>query len=208
VRGPLALRTRDRAVTAEDYEQLAREAAPDIARVRCVTAEADPAAGIRVLVVPAAELDDAGQLRFADLVPSDATLAAISRHLDARRCIGARVVVEPPFYQGVTVVVKLTAKRRTVVGAVQDRALHALNRYLNPLVGGPEGTGWPFGRPVQAGEIFAVLQGITGVELVEEVLLFGADPITGERGGPEQRVDLAPHALAFSYEHQVRVGAP
>ena len=38
VRGPLALRTRDRAVTAEDYEQLAREAAPDIARVRCVPA--------------------------------------------------------------------------------------------------------------------------------------------------------------------------
>jgi predicted phage baseplate assembly protein len=35
-RGPLALRTRDRAVTAEDYEQLARRAAPGIARVRCV----------------------------------------------------------------------------------------------------------------------------------------------------------------------------
>jgi predicted phage baseplate assembly protein len=212
VRGPLALRTRDRAVTAEDYEQLAREAAPDVARVRCAPAGAgadvDPAAGIRVLVVPAAEIDDAGQLRFADLVPSEATLAAISRHLDERRCLGARVVVEPPFYQGITVVVRLAAKRRAVVASVQDRALRALNTYLNPLVGGPDGTGWPFGRPVQAGEIYAVLQGITGVELVEEVRLFGADPITGERGGPEQRVDLAPNALVFSYEHQVRVSAP
>ncbi len=207
VRGPLALRTRDRAVTAEDYEQLAREAAPDVARVRCVAADEDPAAGIRVLVVPAAELDESAQMRFADLVPSEATLGAISRHLDARRCVGARVVVEPPFYQGVTVVVKLTAKRRTVVGAVQDRALDALNRYLNPLVGGPDGTGWPFGRPVQSGEIFAVLQGISGVELVDEVRLFGADPITGERGGPEQRVDVPANALVFSYEHQVRVSA-
>src|SRR5207302_340935 len=36
VRGPILLRTRNRAVTAEDYEQLAREAAPDVARVRCV----------------------------------------------------------------------------------------------------------------------------------------------------------------------------
>src|SRR4029077_15361660 len=38
VRGPIVLRTRDRAVTMEDYEHLAREAAPEVARVRCVTA--------------------------------------------------------------------------------------------------------------------------------------------------------------------------
>ena len=36
IRGPLLLRTRERAVTAEDYEHLAREAAPHAARVRCV----------------------------------------------------------------------------------------------------------------------------------------------------------------------------
>ena len=35
VRAPILLRTRGRAVTAEDYEQLAREAAPEVARVRC-----------------------------------------------------------------------------------------------------------------------------------------------------------------------------
>jgi predicted phage baseplate assembly protein len=209
VRGPLALRTRDRAVTVEDYEQLGREAAPDVARVRCVpaSAEDDASAGLRVLIVPAAELDD-GRLRFADLVPSESTLAGISRYLDERRCVGARVVVEPPFYQGVTAVVRLAAKQRTVVSAVQERALLALYNYLNPLVGGPDGTGWPFGRPVQAGEIYAVLQGLPGVDLVEEVRLFGADPITGERGGPEQRLDLAANALVFSYEHQVRVSAP
>ena len=38
VRGPLDLRTRDRAVTADDYELLARTAAPDLARVHCVPA--------------------------------------------------------------------------------------------------------------------------------------------------------------------------
>ncbi|HXN58529.1 MAG TPA: putative baseplate assembly protein, partial [Candidatus Angelobacter sp.] len=38
VRGPIVLRTRDRAVTMEDYEHLAREAAPEVARIRCVTA--------------------------------------------------------------------------------------------------------------------------------------------------------------------------
>ena len=35
-RGPLLLRSRGRAVTAEDFEELAREVAPDAARVHCV----------------------------------------------------------------------------------------------------------------------------------------------------------------------------
>jgi hypothetical protein len=41
VRGPIALRTRNRAVTAEDYEQLAREAARDRCAVRCGAGRSD-----------------------------------------------------------------------------------------------------------------------------------------------------------------------
>src|SRR3989442_834434 len=54
VRGPIVLRTRDRAVTMEDYEHLAREAAPEVARVRCVTAgDGADAGGGAVLLRPA-----------------------------------------------------------------------------------------------------------------------------------------------------------
>jgi len=51
LRGPLLLRTRDRAVTVDDYEYLAREAAPDVARVRCVPVpdQPGPLAGVRVV---------------------------------------------------------------------------------------------------------------------------------------------------------------
>ena len=34
-----------------------------------------------------------------------------------------------------------------------------------------------------------------------------ADPVSGQRGPATQRLDLEPHALVFSYEHQVRVEA-
>ena len=68
-------------------------------------------------------------------------------------------------------------------------------------------TGWPFGRPVNVGEVYAVLQGLRGTELVEDVRLFGADPVTGERGTQTQRLELEPNALVFSYEHQVLVDA-
>ena len=52
--GPVVLRHRGRAVTAEDFEHLARAAAPEVARVRAVSAgEGADAGGVRVLVVPA-----------------------------------------------------------------------------------------------------------------------------------------------------------
>ncbi len=206
VRGPLALRTRDRAVTAEDYDQLARAAAPQLARVRTVPADSESAAGgVRVLVVPAAPADAEGRLRFEDLQPTDDTLRTVSDHIDERRTVGARVVVEPPFYQGVTVVATLVARPRTSSEELQRGALQALNRYYSPLEGGPDGTGWPFGRPVQAGEVYAVLQRLPGTELVDEVVLFAADQVSGNRGDPVQRIDLPRNALTFSYDHRIRV---
>ena len=205
VRGPLALRSRDRAVTTEDFEQLAHRAAPGVARVRCVSpTAADDAGGVRVLIVPDA-VDHAGRLRFEDLVPSEQMLQQITDDLEERRVVGTRLAVEPPFYQGITVVARLSARPRTDPDQLRDDCLEALYRYFNPIHGGPDRDGWPFGRPVQAGEVFGVLQNVRGTELVEDVLLFAADPISGERGDPVQRIDVDPQALVFSYDHQVRV---
>ncbi|MDH6577883.1 putative baseplate assembly protein [Kitasatospora sp. MAP5-34] len=206
LRGPLQLRSQDRAVTAADYELLARRAAPSAARIRCLPAGGGPdAGGVRVLVVPEVVADSGDRLRFEQLVPPDGMLAAIAEHLDERRPIGARLLVQPPYYQGVTVVARLTAEPAEPGGRIRERALDALYRYFNPVTGGPDGTGWPFGRPVQAGEVHAVLQRVPGVELVEDVRLFAANPLTGERGSPGDRVELDAHALVFSYQHQVRV---
>ncbi|MGV9254957.1 putative baseplate assembly protein [Streptomyces sp. NPDC003697] len=206
LRAPDALRMQERAVTAEDYEIIARQAAPSVRRVRCLPA-AEGAGAVRVLVVPDAVADEGDdRLRFEQLIPSDQVLRAITTSLDERRLIGTRLVVEPPAYQGVTVVARLAAAPADT-DRVRDAALAALFRHLNPLVGGPDGTGWPFGRPVQYGDVFGVLQRATGNALVEEILLFPADPITGRRGAPTDRVDVAAGALVFSYQHQVVVTA-
>jgi predicted phage baseplate assembly protein len=206
VRGPIAMRTRNRAVTADDYEQLSREAAPDAARIRCAPAGSDggePGA-VRVLVVPSIT-EDGERLRFEQLIPADDTLSNIADHLEERRLIGARVVVEPPVYQGVTVVARVRARPRTSAPALQRAALDALYRYLHPVHGGPEGTGWPFGRAVHVGEVYSCLQQVPGTEFVEEALLFSADPVSGARGDRAERIDLSEHALVFSFEHSVVV---
>ncbi len=56
-------------------------------------------------------------------------------------------------------------------------------------------------------EVFGVLQHATGDALVEEILLFPADPITGRRGTPSDAWRRAGGALVFAYQHQVVVTA-
>ena len=202
VRGPLDLRTRDRAVTAADIEVLARRAAPQLARVRCV---AEEPFGARLLVVPKAAVEADGRLDFESLIPAEPVLASVAAYLDERRVIGTRLVIEPPAYQGVTVVARITVKPRQDPDGLRDAALTALYRHFNPLTGGPDGGGWPFGRPVHVGEVYAVLQGLAGTELVEEVRLFAADPTTAVRGDPTDRIAVDPDALVFSFGHQVKV---
>ncbi|MFJ1808816.1 MULTISPECIES: putative baseplate assembly protein [unclassified Streptomyces] len=207
LRAPITLRAQERAVTLRDYEELARRAAPETARITCLEGEPNEhgSYAVRVLVVPQAVPDPGGRLRFEQLVPGDSLLDRITRHLDERRLIGTRLAVGPPYYQGVTVVATVHAFRGVDTDRVRRQAHDALYRHLDPLTGGADGKGWPFGRPVQSGEVFAVLQRVPGVELVDQVTLHPADPLTGKRGEATDRIDLAAPALVFSYDHRVRV---
>ncbi|HVF06809.1 MAG TPA: putative baseplate assembly protein [Frankiaceae bacterium] len=205
-RGPMLLRTRHRAVTADDYEYLACSAARQVARVRCVPVDPAEPSVVRVLVVP--DVGTKPKVELRALRPSDEVLETVTNELDKRRLLGTRLVVEPPFYQGVTVVTRLRARSRTDPAALRDRALDALYRYLHPLTGGPDGTGWPFGRPVQSGELFAVLQRLPGVDVVEEIRLYAADLTTGQRSDEVPRVEVDRNALVLSYEHHVLTSAP
>lgn len=208
LRGPLELRAGGRAVTAGDFEELARTAAPAlVARVRCVTdATVRDTSGVRLLVVPRVAPDALGQLDEETLQrPPTELLQLITEHLDTCRLVGTRLAVSPPRYQGVTVAARLTARIPAKARDVRHAALRALYHYLSPLEGGPERTGWPFGRPVQAFGVSAVLAGVPGVAAVEEVLIFPADLATGRRGDPSSRIDIDRDALVLSYRHEVQV---
>lgn len=206
-RAPVSLRAQERAVTARDYEELAHRAAPEAARISCLAADAAEAGenAVRVLVVPQAVPDRGGRLRFEQLVPGEELLSRVTGFLDERRPLGTRLAVGPPFYQGVTVVATLHSFRAAEAERVRAEALDVLYAYLDPLRGGAHGEGWPFGRPLRAGEVFAALQRVPGVELVDEVLLHPADPLTGRRGETTDRIELSPSALLFPFDHRVRV---
>jgi predicted phage baseplate assembly protein len=205
-RGPMLLRSRGRAVTAEDFVQLTHDVAPEAARVYCV-AEGGQAAGIRILVVPHLASDEVGRISFDDLTPPEATLRRISDSLDERRLVGTRLLVQMPEYVGLTAVVSVSARPRYEPSDVRTEVLRALYSLFHPLRGGPDGTGWPLGRSVQSHEVHAALARIAGVDMSREVnvALFPADANNGKRGAAVHRLDLPDHALVFSYDHQVRV---
>jgi hypothetical protein len=217
LRGPITLRTANRAVTPEDYEQLAREAAPELARVECIPATDEAHEGeARVLVIPRVETDN-GQLRFEQLVPAVEMVNRIKDYLDRRRVIGVRILVTPPHYHSITIAAKLLARREFDAEDVKHRALEALYEAFSPISGGRDGTGWEFGRHVLQGDVYAVLQSVRGVDRVDDCRLFEANPVTGERtplpaatGAPEEHprkieVALSRYATLFSYRHYVFV---
>ena len=85
----------------------------------------------------------------------------------------------------------------------------ALNRLLNPLIGGPNGTGWPIGLAVQVHQIAAALAWIPGVNMAQrvDVQLFAVDPRTDQRSRqPVDVIPLARNEIIYSFgRHSVRI---
>jgi phage-related baseplate assembly protein len=162
-----------------------------------------------VLLVPDVPVSPDGNVPFEDLVLDPETVEEVGVMLDEHRCLSARLLVEPPRYQGVTVVAELRAAPGADVHRVRDDARTAVNRYVNPLVGGQSGLGWPFGRDLHVGDVYALLQRVPGVAYVEAVRLYPCDPRTKERGDPAERVAVGGDTLVYSVDPHVDVlGAP
>ena len=101
----------------------------------------------------------------ADFVPAPepdpGMLAAVARRLGKTRLLTAEVFVRAPAYRVVRLRVDLSgtpadrAKVSTVVG-------EALRRFLDPLVGGDEETGWPFGEALRPSALLRAAQQALG----------------------------------------------
>jgi len=204
LRGPQTLRAGARAVTAADYERLAAQADPAIARVRCLP-PATPGNPIRLLLVPASKAEPQ-RVRLDDFALSPAVVQNVTSFLDERRILGSTIQVGTPYYQGVTAAALLTARPGRPATLVRERALAALYRFVNPLVGGVDGNGWGFDTDLNVTSLYQLLEAIEGVERVDEVLLFEYDLRNNERiGFGRELVKLEPDSLFLSAAHRVVV---
>lgn len=204
VRGPMTLRTGQRAVTAGDYERLTLESSIEVARARCLSTNRDNGS-VRLLVVPQVR-GDAQRHKLDDFAIAPPLMRRITEHLDGHRVVGTAVEVSTPYYQGVSVAALVHTGPGRPAGLVRQRAIEVLTRYVNPLTGGPDGTGWPFDADLNAAAITQLLETIDGIERVEEALLFEYDLRTGRRlGNGKDVIRLDQHSLFLSATHQVVV---
>jgi predicted phage baseplate assembly protein len=202
-RAALTVRTRNRAVTARDYEQLIAVAAPSLTRIRCIDATDLGKAGlILVLVIPEVP---AGRFGFELLEPRHEVLEDVHQYLDERRPLGISVRIEPPRYLGVSVMVRIAVLQGFSKDKVTAGADLAIAGFLHPNTGGYDGNGWPFGRQLVLGDIHGVLQHVPGIAYVDLVRLVAVDAITGSRGEPGDRVQPEPLDLLYNVSNDIEV---
>jgi len=188
-----------RAVSLADHEQLALQTpGTRIARVKAL-ANLHPAFPclaapgiVTVIVLPF--------LPAGRSVPTQGLLRAVRSYLSRRRVIGSRVEVVGPTYLDVAVQAGVQSLAGTNATILTQAIVDALNRFLDPLVGGPAGTGWPFGRSVYRAEIMRIIGAVTGVDYITSL-----DLIAGNSGPQCGNVCLGPTGLVVAGTHQITV---
>jgi predicted phage baseplate assembly protein len=189
VRGPRVLRHRYRAISAEDYEDLAREASPAVAIARALPAthpNGRAAPGwVTVIVVPRGN--------EAQPQPSFELRRTVADYLTARApatIVGLGAI--GPAYLPVGVQVMIRAIRPDLAKATADRVRAALATFLHPLLGGPDGEGWPFGRGVYLSDVAAVVEATPGVDYASRLeLLLNGVPCGDQVPVPADRIVVA-----------------
>ncbi|SNY37848.1 putative baseplate assembly protein [Paractinoplanes atraurantiacus] len=172
-RGVAELRSRGRAVAPADYGLLAlRAPGASVARAHGVPGlhpelRGRPLPGVvGVLVVPPA--DDSGQ----PPVPTSETLRAVADHLTGEVApAGITVVTGPVRFQRIAVEARLTLDPGQDRAGVLARAADAVTTYLDPIVGGENGAGWPFGGAVRHAPLVRRLLSVDGVRAVSGLSL-------------------------------------
>ena len=166
---PQTIKHRDRAVTDEDFEWLAKEASPKVARVKCLPNK-DPSlkskpGWVTLMIVPKSE--DPKPLPTMELVN------IIEQYLDSRTP-PIQINLTGPGYIGVRVKAEVIPKSIIEAKTVEGRIIDNLDRFLHPLHGGPEEKGWAFGRNVYISEVYEVIENTEGVDYVHNLILDGS----------------------------------
>lgn len=198
-RAPAAIRARCRAVTSDDFEFFATQAAT-ITRAKALPLRHPDFPGVAVPgVVTVVVVPDSPDPQPR---PSEGTLRTVCAYLDQRRLLTTEVYVAPPTYQEVAIDVDLVAGEAADLAQVQREVEQALLTYFHPLRGGEDGMGWPFGGTISFSRTFQRVFSVPGVSSVNRVVI----TVDGVAAPECQDVPLAPDALASSRAHHVTVG--
>jgi len=110
------------------------------------------------------------------------------------------VEVVGPTYRKISVQARVQSSSGVNRDSLQERLIETIDRFFDPLAGGPEGTGWPFGRDVYRSEVLQIIDETPGVENVLSLELRAGD------GRPQcGNICIGPTGLVDAREHEIEV---
>ncbi|MBQ0901099.1 putative baseplate assembly protein [Micromonospora sp. U21] len=177
LRGPYEFFAQQRAVTARDFEVLATSSGA-VARARAFTRAAVYSFArpgeVEVVLVPyvPAAARPGGRLPVAVLREHEVPEARrrVETDLEQRRMVGIRSRATWARFKAVSVRARVVVRREEDVDAVRRRIHDRLHQTLSPLPTALNPTGWPFGEPLRASNVYRLLEHAEpGVRYVESV---------------------------------------
>ena len=160
-----------RAVTAEDFQWLAREASASVGRAWCLK-EKNKQGEIVIIIIP---VIPSGEALNYKLTPSRELIRRVAGYLEERKLVGTKIRVQGPLYRVFNI--RLTMVFRSDIFDVERLKKNiekTLRSFCHALIGG-EGGGWEFGKSVTSGAILKQLEKVQGILSVDEVRIFDAD---------------------------------
>jgi hypothetical protein len=141
----------------------------------------------------------------------------VRAYLEERCPVTTELAVGLAEYRWVSVRARLVIRARPDLEAVdrevlraqiQEEARRLLYRLIQPVTGGPEQDGWPFGKSLTMGDVYPLLQSIPRVEYVDEVrfrpVTFDSEGIR-RLGSDERLIRLAGTEVLCSDLHEIEV---
>jgi Baseplate J-like protein len=209
-RFPRTIRHGGRAVTLEDFEDLALLASPGIARSKCVPLrnlanhprdrQINPGE-VSVMIVPHSPEPKP--------LPSLELIHRALDYLAAHALPTLTLAVVGPLYVQVSVDVEIALTALELASDVEQAIEQGLARFLHPLTGGFDGQGWDFGREPHRSDLYTLLEAIPGVDHVHSLAILQT---------PDRRLDLTISAaedlsrtkqtgcfLVYSGTHNIRL---
>jgi predicted phage baseplate assembly protein len=209
---PHQLRTRQRAVTADDFTALASQAgqvakATAIPRMHPDFPGADVPGTVTVIIVP----DN------TDLAPAPTVdqCRAVAAYLNNYRLLTTELLVKGPAYTTIAVAATVAAQPYVSFDEVSQNVIAALNFYLDPLARIPtkpklsETTlavagkdQWNFGDTLHPTNLFSIILSVSGVAFVKNLAITVDDKPVSDLSAT---ITLPADGLFASGKHQITV---
>lgn len=208
-RAASALRRVDRAITPSDYINIVTNT-PGVAFKRAYAAlghhpahpcQAVPGA-VTVYVVPDAPREDGPEYDrdcayVAAPKPDQGALQEARARIEKARLIGSEVFVAAPEYRRVSLAVAARGDPADPA-ALSEKIRIGLQKFLDPLRGGNQKNGWPFGEPLRPSVLLSEAQRAAGLDASITSVAIGLDCEPASENCKD--VEIKPHELVVLHD--------